>query len=239
MRKIASVLFIFIVILVSSTACAVSEYAAFIGTAEQEELLALLESDDFERQIEVLPQVLEPENFERLFPSGKHSIEDLNEAHDGILLTYLTALLETDADDTLRDEVVDIFRSLRHRQSWSHFTDLFIFNPHYREKLEIIIPEMIRAYEEIAEEKFWVRHMLASRIWGLLLIDEQYDALEWFGREIDEFLVESMLVAFDYEQRIFEGEITLDDVSERYKYQVGRLIEGRREEGGFDLDFSW
>jgi len=218
------------VVLVAIAACAVyDEYAEF-G--------ALLESNDFERQIELLPQMLEPENFERLFPAKKHSIDELDEIHDRILLFYLNALLETNEDELLRDEIVTIYRSFRHNTSPALFSDLFILNPPYREKLGIIIPEMVKAYEELIEERFFIRYMLASTIWGLLFLNNQHDEADRFNSEVDK-IGEGLLIAFDYEKRMFEGEITLDDVSERYRYQVERLIEGRRENGGFDMNFGW
>ena len=230
MLKTTQAILIYAIILFLVTACA---------TDEASDILDLLDSTDFVRKVEVLPQFLEPYNFSRLFSDNMHSSDELDRIHDNILISYLIALIETNEDDLLRENVVNIFRMFRHAHSESLVNDIFIRNPSYSEKLGIIISELTKAYEGIAEERFHARIMRGSHLRGLLLIDGQYGTASIIEQEIERIIADEMLVAFEYERKIREGEITIGAVPERFKYQVEQLIEGRQEDGGFDLSFSW
>ena len=74
--------------------------------------------------------------------------------------------------------------------------------------------------------------MFAGTLWGLLFLNGQYDEADRLDIEMGK-IAEEMLVVFEYERQFYEGEISLDDVSERFRYQVERLTESRREDGSF------
>jgi len=139
--------------------------------------VALINSADFEFQVEVLPRLLEYEKFAEVFPSEVHGEDELDRIHDDILLQYLVALMEIDEDELLRNNVVEVFRSFRLGNTPA--VELFLINYDYFEKLEIIIPEMTYAYNEIAEERFWARSLLGNTLWFLLFRYNNLIAPEW------------------------------------------------------------
>jgi len=101
MRRI---IFICVALLLVATACTADEHTAY---------LSIIDSTDYRKQLEVLPLLLEDEKFAELFPPENYDSRELDGIYADLLLKYLIALMETNEDDLLRDNVVDIFRSFR------------------------------------------------------------------------------------------------------------------------------
>jgi len=200
--------------------------------------LQIIESNDFERQLEVLPQLLEVTKFEEVFLLEQYGENELDPIYDNILLQYLIALMETDEDELLRNNVVEIFRNFRSRYAQSQAILLFLANNDYYDKLAIIVPEMLYAYNEMEEWRITARINLGSVLWQLLTRYQNHVIPEWLDIELD-YLMEDLLTAFDFENQIREGYIIIDDVPERYVYEVNRLIEARQEDGSFDMPITW
>ena len=204
-------------------------------TAENTDYITILNSTDYKKQVVVIPKLLETSKFEELFPPEIYDISEADNIYDSILTKYLIALMETDEDALLRENVVEILRSFRNHNNIP--STIAIINSVYDAKLEIIIPEVISAYEEIEEERFWARYILGSHIWALLY---DYDdvAAERMDYEL-ELLLENILIVLDYEREINEGIISFEDVPQEYRYEVKRLIERRHEGGSLTPEFTW
>jgi len=199
---------------------------------------AIIDSTDYERQVEVLPLVLEESKFNELFPASEYDSNELDDIYADILIKYLIALMETDKDDLLRDNIVGIYQSFRHGYHGSpRATDLFLLSDDYTDKLGIILPEMIRAFDEIDEERFDARRWWSTHIWTMMVQYDWNEAEKW--DEIQESIIRDLMTAFDYEKQIHEGKTSLDEVPQRYRPQVERLIKGRQEDGSFDLEIVW
>jgi len=224
--------YIFLLLIASlliSTACSANEST---------DHMAIIDSTDYKRQVEVLPLLLEEDKFNELFPASEHDSEELDTIYADLLIKYLVALMETDEDDLLRDNIVGIYRSFRHGHHGSpRATDLFLLSDDYIDKLGIILPEMIRAFDEIDEERFDARRWWGTHIWNMMVRHDRIEAEKWDEKLED--IVQELLIAFDYEKQIHEGELTLDDVPQRYRLQVERLIDGRHDDGSFDLIIVW
>ena len=228
-----------LLVLICIFALAYTIMACVAETVDERTLyLQIIESNDFERQLEVLPQLLEVTKFEEVFLLEQYGENELDPIYDNILLQYLIALMETDEDELLRNNVVEIFRNFRSRYAQSQAILLFLANNDYYDKLAIIVPEMLYAYNEMEEWRITARINLGSVLWQLLTRYQNHVIPEWLDIELD-YLMEDLLTAFDFENQIREGYIIIDDVPERYVYEVNRLIETRQENGGFDMPISW
>jgi len=204
-------------------------------TDKEIDYLAVLDSTDYRKQVEVLPLILKREKFEELFPTSEYDDIETSRAYDSILEKYLFALIETGEDDLLKINIVEIVQNFR---NIARAADALIkVRVYHVEKLEIIIPEMLLAYEEIDENKIWERRLWAENIWMLYF---EYD--DENAEKIDDLikhLTEEMLEVFSYERQINEGDITLDDVPQRYRGKVERLIKQRKESEGFVMEIVW
>jgi hypothetical protein len=217
-------IFVVFVLLIVGTAC---------RTDDEIDYLAVIDSKDYVMQVEVLPLLLVEDKFNELFPPELYDSHDLDLVYDGILTRYLIALIETNKDNLLRESFIDIIRSYRYWRSVFDFIDLFMPYNDYMEKLEIIIPEMIRAYREIDEERIHVKLMWGMLLWSPLML---YDESEADRLDVEtDVLAGEMIIVFNYERQIWEDEITINDVPEKYRYSVERMIVARQEDGSFDM----
>jgi len=205
------ILLILLSILIATSACVIIEDA---------DHYAIPDSTDYKKQVEMLKQLLENENSEGLFSLASFDNGELNRELDDVLTEYLIAIIETDDDELLRSNIVNIIRSF---QDFSRAGEALVrVRVGHVEKLEIIIPEMILAYEEIEEGKFWERRMWVLNIWILYF---QYDdeGAEMLDIKIDH-LNEELLIVFDYEKKLNTGEISIDDVPVKYRPELERML---------------
>ncbi|MDR2598898.1 MAG: hypothetical protein LBC73_01315 [Oscillospiraceae bacterium] len=224
MIRIFVSIFVVLVLIIVGTAC---------RTDDEIDYLAVIDSKDYVMQVEVLPLLLEEDKFYELFPPELYDSHDLDLVYDGILTRYLIALMETNEDNLLRENFINIIRSYRYWRSVFDFIDLFMPYNDYMAKLEIIIPKMIRAYREIDEERIHVKLMWGMLLWAPLML---YDESEADRLDIEaDVLAGEMIIVFNYERQIWEGEITIDDVPEKYRYSAERMIVARQEDGSFDM----
>jgi len=196
---------------------------------------AIIDSTDYRKQVDVLPLLLENEKFEELFPTNEYESSEISRAYDNILEKYLFALIETGEDDLLKKNIVEIVQNFR---NISRAGDALIrIRVYHVGKLEIIIPEMLLAYENIDEYKLWERRIWATHIWTLYFEynDESAEKVD----DLIKHLEEELWIAIGYERQIHEGEIALDDVPQRYRLHVERLIMSRHGDSSSSLEIDW
>ncbi|MCL2817474.1 MAG: hypothetical protein FWD39_03685 [Clostridiales bacterium] len=180
----------------------------------------LINSKDYKRQVEILPELFGYEKVEEIYQSTKNPFSGPEGMYDTILLRYLVALIETDEDQLLKDNVVDILRKFKNTM---HLTQtLVIITIHEKEKVEIFLPEMIRAYEEIEEANIWERLIWNSHIYGVYYVLDDEENLDMIDKRHDE-LLEEYHITIEFFVQIRDGLITIDDVPLEYRRKVELL----------------
>ena len=113
---------------------------------------------------------------------------------------------------------------------------LILISIQYHEKLNAFILEIERYFNNIEEHRIWYKYTWGTLLW-MAYIDYDDEAAKLIDDEL-EFLIGQVVVALEYEQQVFEGEISLEEVPNSLRYQVDRFAESRGDDGLLDFDFS-
>jgi len=186
------------------------------------EYVDVINSTDYVKQVEILPIFFDFEKVEQLFQSTKNSYQSAEDMFGDVLNKYLIALIETGENKLLRDSIVDILGKYRlHDRATSILSQIAEIYPN--ETLEIIIPELIRTYDEIEEVNFWERFDFLAYLRQIYFIvdEEKFERVE---DELDSLRKELDIVG-NYARQVRDGSITIDDVPSRYRPDTEKHVE--------------
>jgi hypothetical protein len=143
---------------------------------------------------------------------------------DIILEFYLRALLEENEDQLLKDNLINTLH-LFNRSDYMMNAIISIIR-YYSDKTDILISEMLRAYDEIDETNLRERLLWNGNIWVMYMELGDDKNIEKADREHD-LLLEEIRIAGTYQRQVDEGQITIEAVPPKYRPSVERALNIR------------
>ena len=186
-----------------------------------DDFISMIDSNSFAEQVELLPTLLNPEIVEDLFNTTNNDFPNPRNMYDYILTRYVIALIETNNEQLLRENIVDI---LQRFNAHIHSGDLLILiTREYNDMVEIILPEIIHSYENMCERNFRERLLWIRNIQVIYYVNGDIENANAMDEEFHFFLQE-MQIANEYLMQYEEGIIEFSEIPWRYLIEVERIL---------------
>jgi len=185
----------------------------FSGCAKDpnKEYLDLINSKDYRKKIEMLPDLIDFEKAEEIYYSTKNKFRNPEYLHGFSLNRYLLALLEEDEIETFSEIIPEMLVAFRYPYNVLNFiSDMADFYP---DKLEIVYPYVLELYEkeeDMVLKRWWTSCL--STIYSELGDSENCERMREEEKENSRQRQENGDIANAYAKLIMDGDITIDDV---------------------------
>lgn len=142
----------------------------------------LINSTKYKRQIEFLPDLFDYEKAKEIYLSSVHQYRNLKDMYDNILSAYLVALMETDEDELLRTNVIDVLREYIYVGTAVDFL-LFVLE-NYPKKMEIILPEIEAVYA--SEKNLYKKNVWNTYLWFIYYQNDDQENFDRIDKECED-----------------------------------------------------